>query len=101
LTDVGVALDLAEANHHPISMTLGQHLGDDAISFYVRTPGGFDIEYGYGSLRVDDSFVAGRSFFGHGEMWGHVRLSDSLPDTIDVLDPAGLELVRKVLLKRV
>lgn len=99
ITDVGIALDLAEEHGHPITMSLGQHLGDDAISFYVRTPGGFDLEYGCGSLSVDDRFPGGRGSFGPGEMWGHRRLSDTLPETIDVDDDAALDLVRKVLLR--
>ena len=29
-------------------MTLGTHTNDRMTSFYVRTPSGFEIEYGFG-----------------------------------------------------
>ena len=35
-------------------MTLGRHTNDLMTSFYVRTPSGFEIEYGTGGLVVDD-----------------------------------------------
>ena len=46
LDAVGRALDQVEARGFPVSSTLGRHTNDKMISFYVRAPGGFDIEYG-------------------------------------------------------
>ena len=36
-----------------MSATLGRHCNDQMISFYMKTPGGFDLEYGFGGLTVD------------------------------------------------
>jgi hypothetical protein len=35
-------------------MTLGGHSNDEMLSFYPLSPSGFDIEYGWGGLSVDD-----------------------------------------------
>jgi hypothetical protein len=35
-------------------MSLGRHTNDLMTSFYVRTPSGFEIEYGTGGRVVDD-----------------------------------------------
>lgn len=53
--DVGRALDRAKAAGHPIAMDLGKHPNDQMTSFYVRTPSGFELEYGTGGVVVDDA----------------------------------------------
>jgi 3,4-dihydroxy-9,10-secoandrosta-1,3,5(10)-triene-9,17-dione 4,5-dioxygenase len=54
LDDVGSALDLINEHQIPLAMSLGRHTNDLMTSFYVRTPSGFEIEYGTGGLTVDD-----------------------------------------------
>lgn len=52
--DVGRAMyRCLDAGVH-LSMTLGRHSNDEMLSFYPLTPSGFDIEYGWGGLEVDD-----------------------------------------------
>ena len=46
LDDVGRAMDRCTRRGAPMSATLGRHANDLMVSFYVATPGGFDIEYG-------------------------------------------------------
>jgi len=54
IDDVGRALDRCmEAGYH-ISMTLGRHANDQMLSFYPMSPSGFDIEYGWGGLAVEE-----------------------------------------------
>lgn len=51
---VGRALDRClEAGRH-LTFSLGRHSNDDMVSFYSVTPSGFDWEYGWGGLEVDD-----------------------------------------------
>ena len=50
MTEVGRAYDRSIAHNVPQSATLGQHLNDRMTSFYMKTPSGFDLEYGYGGL---------------------------------------------------
>ncbi len=46
LDDVGRALERVGKNGAPLSATLGRHMNDEMVSFYVKSPGGFDIEFG-------------------------------------------------------
>jgi 3,4-dihydroxy-9,10-secoandrosta-1,3,5(10)-triene-9,17-dione 4,5-dioxygenase len=46
IVDVGKAMDRVEQANLKLAMTLGQHVNDDAISFYFLTPGGTMMEIG-------------------------------------------------------
>ncbi|WOP18668.1 VOC family protein [Raineyella sp. LH-20] len=54
IRDVGLAYDRCLDAHQPFEMTLGMHPNDNMFSFYVRTPSGFAVEYGWGGLLIDD-----------------------------------------------
>ncbi|WP_178130690.1 VOC family protein [Reyranella sp. CPCC 100927] len=70
LEDVGLAYDRARAAGVPISRTLGQHPNDRMVSFYCRTPSGFDLEFGWGGVRIDTQpWTPGR--FERFSTWGH------------------------------
>ncbi|MFU2489769.1 VOC family protein [Thauera sp. WH-1] len=70
MTEVGRAHDRRIANKVPLSATLGQHLNDRMISFYMKTPSGFDLEYGYGGLQCD--WERHNAFeFTRVSIWGH------------------------------
>jgi 3,4-dihydroxy-9,10-secoandrosta-1,3,5(10)-triene-9,17-dione 4,5-dioxygenase len=71
LDDVGRALDRCTRRGAPVSSTLGRHANDLMVSFYVQTPGGFDIEYGTDGLTVDDSTWVSRETTAV-SLWGHV-----------------------------
>jgi 3,4-dihydroxy-9,10-secoandrosta-1,3,5(10)-triene-9,17-dione 4,5-dioxygenase len=55
----------------PLSGTLGRHCNDHMVSFYMRSPAGFDIEYGAEGRTIDDwsSYAifesTAASFWGH------------------------------------
>jgi 3,4-dihydroxy-9,10-secoandrosta-1,3,5(10)-triene-9,17-dione 4,5-dioxygenase len=70
LDDVGRALERVRKHGVPLSATLGRHMNDQMVSFYVRSPGGFDVEYGTEGLTVDDDTWIARestavSYWGH------------------------------------
>ena len=70
LDDVGRALERVRKHKAPLSATLGRHMNDEMISFYVRSPGGFDVEFGTDGLTVDDGRWVARestavSYWGH------------------------------------
>ena len=71
LDDVGRALDRCTRRKAPLSSTLGRHANDLMVSFYVQTPGGFDIEYGTDGLTVDDRTWVARESTAVSQ-WGHV-----------------------------
>ena len=70
LDDVGTALDRCTARGLPLAMSLGRHTNDFMTSFYVRSPSGFEIEYGWGGRSVDDSTWEVRSYDAQ-SIWGH------------------------------
>jgi 3,4-dihydroxy-9,10-secoandrosta-1,3,5(10)-triene-9,17-dione 4,5-dioxygenase len=70
LDDVGRALDRCLRRRAPVSGTLGRHANDHMVSFYVQTPGGFDIEYGTDGLQVDDKTWICRESTAV-SLWGH------------------------------
>ncbi len=70
LDDVGRALERVRKQQATLSATLGRHMNDEMVSFYVKSPGGFDIEFGCEGLTVDDSRWVARestavSYWGH------------------------------------
>ncbi len=68
---VGYALDtIRERTGDTITLTLGKHTNDRMTSFYVTTPGGFDIEYGFGGVHIDDSTWTTASYDAI-SFWGH------------------------------
>ncbi|WP_060511884.1 VOC family protein [Pseudomonas sp. NBRC 111124] len=70
MTEVGRAHDRLQAHGGQLSATLGQHLNDHMTSFYMKTPSGFDLEYGYGGLQVD--WAEHSAFeFTRVSIWGH------------------------------
>jgi 3,4-dihydroxy-9,10-secoandrosta-1,3,5(10)-triene-9,17-dione 4,5-dioxygenase len=69
--DVGLCLDRALRRKVPMSATLGRHVNDKMLSFYMKTPGGFDIEFGCEGMQVDDDhgWIARESTAV--SLWGH------------------------------
>ena len=55
LDDVGSTYYLAQDLGIEISASLGRHTNDHMVSFYMRSPSGFEIEYGFGARTVDDA----------------------------------------------
>ena len=70
LDDVGRALDRCRRREAPVSASLGRHANDLMVSFYVRTPAGFDIEYGTDGRLVDDATWVSRETTAV-SLWGH------------------------------
>jgi 2,3-dihydroxybiphenyl 1,2-dioxygenase len=71
LEDLGRAYERAQELGVPITMNLGQHVNDRMLSFYVRTPSGFELEYGWNGILVDDATWTVTEFSGRGDLWGH------------------------------
>jgi 3,4-dihydroxy-9,10-secoandrosta-1,3,5(10)-triene-9,17-dione 4,5-dioxygenase len=72
LDDVGRACDIARRSGMKLLSDLGRHGNDHAISFYVQAPSGIAIEYGWGSIKVDDDSWVPHAYT-EGDIWGHWR----------------------------
>ncbi|MCY1270799.1 3-methylcatechol 2,3-dioxygenase [compost metagenome] len=70
LDDVGLAFDRVRAAQVPVIMEIGHHPNDRMLSFYVATPSGFGIEYGWGGVVIDDANWTVRNYSQLSD-WGH------------------------------
>jgi 2,3-dihydroxybiphenyl 1,2-dioxygenase len=70
IDDVGAGYYLAQDRGVQISGSLGRHTNDHMVSFYMRSPSGFEVEYGFGARTVDDATWKVQRHES-GSMWGH------------------------------
>ncbi len=70
LDAVGQALDRVMKDGFSVSSTLGRHTNDKMVSFYVRAPGGWDIEFGTEGSLVDEAFYTSEEITAD-SYWGH------------------------------
>ncbi|MDX6740784.1 VOC family protein [Actinocorallia sp. A-T 12471] len=70
MLDVGRAYDRCMDAGQQFEMTLGMHPNDRMFSFYVRTPSGFNVEFGWGGLVIDESTWE-VEHFDRLSSWGH------------------------------
>jgi 2,3-dihydroxybiphenyl 1,2-dioxygenase len=71
--DVGRALDIALEKPESIGVSLGRHLNDHVTSFYLTTPDGWLLEFGWAGRLIGDDWqpseLPGLSFWGHDRTW--------------------------------
>jgi 2,3-dihydroxybiphenyl 1,2-dioxygenase len=67
---VGCALDRVAKAGFSLSSTLGRHTNDKMVSFYVRAPGGWDIEFGTDGMKVDEVHYTAEEITSD-SYWGH------------------------------
>jgi 2,3-dihydroxybiphenyl 1,2-dioxygenase len=72
IDDVGATMYLVQDRGVEIASTLGRHTNDHMLSFYMRTPSGFEIEYGWGGREVDDATWHVQKHHAP-SIWGHRR----------------------------
>lgn len=75
LDAVGQALDRINEDGFQLSSTLGRHTNDKMVSFYVRAPGDWDIEFGTEGMRVDETFYTAEEITAD-SYWGHQWVDD-------------------------
>jgi 2,3-dihydroxybiphenyl 1,2-dioxygenase len=71
ILDVGWAWQRCLEAGQPLEMTLGGHPNDRMFSFYVKTPSGFAIEYGYGGLLIENEATWQVRTYDKLDIWGH------------------------------
>jgi len=75
LDAVGQALDRINAEGIQLSSTLGRHTNDKMVSFYVRAPGEWDLEFGTDGMRVDETHYTTEEITAD-SYWGHQWVGD-------------------------
>lgn len=71
--DVGSCVDRCEDNGIEVTSRLGRHTNDLSVSFYMRTPAGFRVEYGWDSKTVDNTGDWPVRDYDRSSVWGHSR----------------------------
>jgi hypothetical protein len=64
---------LVQDRNIEIASTLGRHTNDHMLSFYMRSPSGFEIEYGWGGREIDDASWHVQKHHAPA-IWGHRRI---------------------------
>ncbi|BBZ36373.1 biphenyl-2,3-diol 1,2-dioxygenase [Mycolicibacterium confluentis] len=75
LDAVGQALDRVNRDGYQLSSTLGRHTNDKMVSFYVRAPGDWDIEFGTEGMLVDETHYTAEEITAD-SYWGHQWVDD-------------------------
>jgi 2,3-dihydroxybiphenyl 1,2-dioxygenase len=73
--DVGQGYGFALGEPERIATTLRRHPNDLVTSFYLRSPSGFMLEYGWGGREVDPTRWAPAEVTVGPSLWGHDRIS--------------------------
>ena len=62
-----------EAGPSRVTATLGRHTNDWMTSFYMRSPAGFQVEYGWGGRAIDPATWTPQHLAAGPSLWGHER----------------------------
>jgi 2,3-dihydroxybiphenyl 1,2-dioxygenase len=73
LDDVGQGYDIALGEPGKIATTLGRHPNDAVTSYYLRSPSGFMVEYGWGGKEVTPGNWTATEVTVGPSLWGHDR----------------------------
>ncbi len=72
IDDVGSTMYLVQDRKIEIAASLGRHTNDHMLSFYMRTPSGFEVEYGWGGREINDATWHVQKHHAP-SIWGHRR----------------------------
>jgi 2,3-dihydroxybiphenyl 1,2-dioxygenase len=78
LDDVGATYDLCEREGIQGLSRLGRHPNDQMVSFYIPTPSGWGVEWGWGARTVDDATWQIQTYTRMSN-WGHQRPGRAQP----------------------
>ncbi|MBT8769580.1 VOC family protein [Metapseudomonas boanensis] len=94
LEDMTAAYQRCRQLGYRIMMGVGQHTNDRELSFYVESPSGFEIEYGWSPIAVDEESWQPMRHQGI-STWGHKPLDHNLGDELRQAVRAIRSLMRR------
>jgi 2,3-dihydroxybiphenyl 1,2-dioxygenase len=77
IDEVGAAFHRAQQKEVPMLFSLGRHSNDRMFSFYMDSPSGVGVEYGYGGVEIDDATWVVK-MHPTADAWGHVPMAGLL-----------------------
>lgn len=93
LEDLRLAYERCCSLGFSITMEVGQHANDRAVSFYVKTPSGFDLECGWNPIAVDEATWTPKTW-DRISSWGHKQDGVTLWDSVSRLGTAVASLAK-------
>lgn len=69
MDDVGYGYDIVRDLGIPVTIEPGKHSNDHMQSFYLQTPSGFWIEYGFGGREIGPDWEI--KSYDQPMLWGH------------------------------
>jgi 2,3-dihydroxybiphenyl 1,2-dioxygenase len=76
-----------------MALSVGQHTNDRELSYYARTPSGFEWEVGWNPITIDESTWEPTTHKGI-SIWGHTPVGQTVIDKLVQFAAAGRSLVR-------
>ncbi|MCX5372521.1 VOC family protein [Streptomyces sp. NBC_00103] len=76
-----------------MALSLGQHTNDRELSYYARTPSGFEWEVGWNSLVIDESTWEPTTHQGI-SIWGHLPVGQTIVDRLAQFRAGARSLAR-------
>uniref|UniRef100_A0AAU1ZSB4 VOC family protein n=1 Tax=Streptomyces sp. NBC_00093 TaxID=2975649 RepID=A0AAU1ZSB4_9ACTN len=76
-----------------MALSVGQHTNDKELSYYARTPSGFEWEVGWNPVVVDEATWEPSTHQGI-SVWGHLPVGRTIVDKLDQFRLGALSLAR-------
>ncbi|MEU0426162.1 VOC family protein [Streptomyces canus] len=76
-----------------MALSVGQHTNDKELSYYARTPSGFEWEVGWNPIVVDESTWEPSTHQGI-SIWGHTPVGQTIVDKLDQFRLGAISLAR-------
>ncbi len=77
-----------------MALGIGQHTNDRELSFYARTPSGFEWEVGWNPVTVDEDTWEPTTYQGI-SIWGHTRTGQTVIEKLAQFKTAAASLTRR------
>ena len=76
-----------------MALSIGQHTNDKELSYYARTPSGFEWEVGWNPITVDETTWQPATHQGI-SIWGHTPIGQTIVDKLDQFRRGARSLTR-------
>ncbi|MGW0653883.1 VOC family protein [Streptomyces umbrinus] len=76
-----------------MALSVGQHTNDKELSYYARTPSGFEWEVGWNPIVIDETTWEPTTHQGI-SVWGHTPVGQTIVDKLDQFRLGALSLAR-------
>ncbi|OHV04450.1 extradiol ring-cleavage dioxygenase [Mycobacterium talmoniae] len=94
LDDMAAAYQRVKGLGFHMALAVGQHTNDRELSFYAKTPSGFEWEVGWNPLIVDESTWEPATHQGI-SVWGHTPEGQTIIDKLTQFATGAASLVRR------